>query len=131
MTVYVRAGGERHGCASQTEISPDSVLILRGGVQGDVCRVCGGVNPPRRKIQQPVGDAWSKPGKAVSFRSAVGGLASSSVGAAEEAEQRALEEGFGGQSRCGKRLGGEAYVGTRKPVLAARACLRLLLRSVC
>lgn len=111
-------------------MSPDSVLILRGGVQGDVCRVCGGVNPPRRKIQQPVGDAWSKPGKAVSFRSAVGGLASSSVGAAEEAEQRALEEGFAGQSRCGKRLGGED-VGTRKPVLAARACLRLLLRSVC
>lgn len=130
MTVYVHAGGERHGCASQTEMSPDSVLFLRGGVQGDVCRVCGGVSPPRRKIQQPVGDARSKPGKAVSFRSAVGGLASSSVGAAEEAEQRALEEGFGGQSRCGKRLGGED-VGMRKRVLGARACLRLLLRSVC
>lgn len=52
------------------------------------------------------------------------------VGAADKAEQRALEEGFGGQSRCGRRLGGED-VGTRKPVLAARACLRPLLRSAC
>lgn len=102
------------------------------GCEVMICSVCveGVSTLPRRKAQKPVGGAWSKPERSISCKSNVGGLSSSSGWGAEEAEQRALAEGCGGQSRCGKRLGWED-VGTRKPVPAAQACLHLLFSWVC
>lgn len=52
---------------------------------------------PRRKVQQPVGDAWSKLGKAVSFRGTVGGLV--------------LILGWGRQRRLSRGLWRTALVG--------------------
>lgn len=82
------------------------MLILRGGVQGDGVQSVWGCQFFQREKSS---SQWEMHGANLEKQSALGapwvGCPHPWVGAAEKAEQRALEDGFGGQSKCGKRVG--------------------------